>query len=206
MKLQEFLDNDKILKHYNDLVFQFNNKPLVHQHNFYKLFKLEKYNYKTFLKDKACRNSQFQYSYNIEDEYIKKYLFGDKNNDFEFREDKFKTIMATNIYYSRILKGASYKDFILNDYEELLKDFLSKYIECNKSLITDKSNMKLLKFDKAYNDAFSKTNDKHRRFQKCKLKKQYKKYLECEDISQCELKEQLHLIILLIDMYIRFEV
>ena len=104
------------------------------------------------------------------------------------------------------MKNNKYKNFISNDYDNLFKDFLSKYIECNKSLITDKSNMKLLKFDKAYNDAFSKSNDKHRRFQKCKLKKQYKKYLECEDISQCDLKEQLQLIILLIDMYIRFEV
>tara|TARA_R110000796_G_scaffold25550_1_gene71851 strand:+ start:650 stop:1258 length:609 start_codon:yes stop_codon:yes gene_type:complete len=202
--MDEFLDNDKIIKPYNDLVLKFNNKPLGHNHNFYKLLKLDTYNYNKFTKDKS--NTVFEYPYDIENDYIKKYLFGDKTNDFQFREDKFKTIIANNIYYSKILKNNKYKNFISNDYDNLFKDFLSKYIECNKSLITDKSNMKLLKFDKAYNDAFSKSNDKHRRFQKCKLKKQYKKYLECEDISQCDLKEQLHLIILLIDMYIRFEV
>ena len=202
--MDEFLDNDKIIKPYNDLVLKFNNKPLGHNSNFYKLLKLDTYNYNKFTKDKS--NPVFEYPYDIENDYIKKYLFGDKTNDFQFREDKFKTIIANNIYYSKILKNNKYKNFISNDYDNLFKDFLSKYIECNKSLITDKSNMKLLKFDKAYNDAFSKSNDKHRRFQKCKLKKQYKKYLECEDISQCDLKEQLHLIILLIDMYIRFEV
>ena len=202
--MDEFLDNDKIIKPYNDLVLKFNNKPLGHNSNFYKLLKLDTYNYNKFTKDKS--NTVFEYPYDIENDYIKQYLFGDKTNDFQFREDKFKTIIANNIYYSKILKNNKYKNFISNDYDNLFKDFLSKYIECNKSLITDKSNMKLLKFDKAYNDAFSKSNDKHRRFQKCKLKKQYKKYLECEDISQCELKEQLHLIILLIDMYIRFEV
>jgi|TARA_R110000822_G_scaffold105003_1_gene232286 hypothetical protein len=202
--MDEFLDNDKIIKPYNDLVLKFNNKPLGHNSNFYKLLKLDTYNYNKFTKDKS--NTVFEYPYDIENDYIKKYLFGDKTNDFQFREDKFKTIIANNIYYSKILKNNKYKNFISNDYDNLFKDFLSKYIECNKSLITDKSNMKLLKFDKAYNDAFSKSNDKHRRFQKCKLKKQYKKYLECEDISQCDLKEQLHLIILLIDMYIRFEV
>ena len=202
--MDEFLDNDKIIKPYNDLVLKFNNKPLGHNSNFYKLLKLDTYNYNKFTKDKS--NTVFEYPYDIENDYIKKYLFGDKTNDFQFREDKFKTIIASNIYYSKILKNNKYKNFISNDYDNLFKDFLSKYIECNKSLITDKSNMKLLKFDKAYNDAFSKSNDKHRRFQKCKLKKQYKKYLECEDISQCDLKEQLHLIILLIDMYIRFEV
>ena len=185
-------------------LLNFNNKPLGHNSNFYKLLKLDTYNYNRFTKDKS--NTVFEYPYDIENDYIKKYLFGDKTNDFQFREDKFKTIIANNIYYSKILKNNKYKNFISNDYDNLFKDFLSKYIECNKSLITDKSNMKLLKFDKAYNDAFSKSNDKHRRFQKCKLKKQYKKYLECEDISQCDLKEQLHLIILLIDMYIRFEV
>tara|TARA_R110000868_G_scaffold379175_3_gene644935 strand:- start:9371 stop:9979 length:609 start_codon:yes stop_codon:yes gene_type:complete len=202
--MDEFLDNDKIIKPYNDLVLKFNNKPLGHNSNFYKLLKLDTYNYNKFTKDKS--NTVFEYPYDIENDYIKQYLFGDKTNDFQFREDKFKTIIANNIYYSKILKNNKYKNFISNDYDNLFKDFLSKYIECNKSLITDKSNMKLLKFDKAYNDAFSKSNDKHRRFQKCKLKKQYKKYLECEDISQCDLKEQLHLIILLIDMYIRFEV
>ena len=202
--MDEFLDNDKIIKPYNKLVLKFNNKPLGHNSNFYKLLKLDTYNYNKFTKDKS--NPVFEYPYDIENDYIKKYLFGDKTNDFQFREDKFKTIIANNIYYSKILKNNKYKNFISNDYDNLFKDFLSKYIECNKSLITDKSNMKLLKFDKAYNDAFSKSNDKHRRFQKCKLKKQYKKYLECEDISQCDLKEQLHLIILLIDMYIRFEV
>ena len=202
--MDEFLDNDKIIKPYNDLVLKFNNKPLGHNSNFYKLLKLDTYNYNKFTKDKS--KPVFEYPYDIENDYIKKYLFGDKTNDFQFREDKFKTIIANNIYYSKILKNNKYKNFISNDYDNLFKDFLSKYIECNKSLITDKSNMKLLKFDKAYNDAFSKSNDKHRRFQKCKLKKQYKKYLECEDISQCDLKEQLHLIILLIDMYIRFEV
>ena len=38
--MDEFLDNDKIIKPYNDLVLKFNNKPLGHNSNFYKLLKL----------------------------------------------------------------------------------------------------------------------------------------------------------------------
>jgi len=200
--MNEYLDNDKIIKPYNDLC---DNKTIGHQHNFYKNIKNDSYNYNQFLKDKGCRNWMFKYSYDIDNEYIKLYLFGDKNNNYQFREDKFKTILACDIYYSKIIKNQRFKDFILGDYDNVFKDFLSKYIDTNSNLLIDKTKMKLIKFDKAYNDAFLDNNDKHRRFQKSKLKKQYKKYLECEDISQCELREQLHLIIALINMYIRHD-
>ena len=165
--MNEVLDNEKIIKSYNHFLKLNNNNTLGHNHNFYKVLKNENFDYDTFLKDKMCNKFQFSYAYDIHNnEYIKKYLFGDKTNNWRFREDKLKTIIAC---------------------------------------IIDKTKMKLLHFDKAYNDAFETNNDKHRRFQKCKLKKQYQKYLECEDIAQCELKEQLYLIIALVNIYIRHE-
>ena len=204
--MNEVLDNEKIIKSYNHFLKLNNNNTLGHNHNFYKVLKNENFDYDTFLKDKMCNKFQFSYAYDIHNnEYIKKYLFGDKTNNWRFREDKLKTIIACNIYHSRKLKGAPYKDFIINHYENIFKDFLTIYIDTNSKFIIDKTKMKLLHFDKAYNDAFETNNDKHRRFQKCKLKKQYQKYLECEDIAQCELKEQLYLIIALVNIYIRHE-
>ena len=89
-----------------------------------------------------------------------------------------------------MIKKNDLNRFIREDFDKLFKDYSNQFIEDN----IDFTDMNLKLFDQAYRFAFEGNTDKHRRFQKCKLKNQYKKFLECGDISQCELKEQLYLI------------
>ena len=63
----------------------------------------------------------------------------------------------------------------------------------------NKFNRNLTNFDIKYNLIFKECKKKHRYSQKCKLKKEYLKYLECGDIEQCNLKDLLYMIIYAID-------
>ncbi len=191
----EHICPEKISKCISELSNLSEEGTIAPNHNYYKLLRGDNFNFKNQLKNK--RAYQFQYLYDIQDPLVKKILFTDNRLNI----DKFKALISSNIYLSMKIRSNKYTKFIDNDFEEVFKDLSIKYIEENGGdFVIEKSDlqMKLETFDKAYNLAFKDNSDKHRRFQKCKLKKQYKKYLE-QGIDDCALKEQLYLIIALIN-------
>ncbi len=208
--MNSWIDTDKIKKKYNYYLNIANENNVEFQigNNYYKAYLISKmFNYDNFLKyiNKQSKSICFiEYpGYDIHnDKVLKTYLFGDKSSNFDFRTDKLKTIIAMNIWYSKILSKNEKISFFKNEYEKIFKDYYHNYIE-DKDYKIDIVEMKLHHFDKVYNDAFKTNNDKHRRSQKCKLKNEYKKYLLTNNISECNLKEQLYLIITMIDYHIR---
>tara|TARA_R110001592_G_scaffold201191_1_gene450266 strand:- start:175 stop:759 length:585 start_codon:yes stop_codon:yes gene_type:complete len=167
-----------------------NEHSKLHINQHARRFKDDNFNEKHFNKNKS--SWQYDKTLDINNPEIKEYMI--KNLD------KFRTMCLVNIYHSQKIK--TYNHIFIHEFDNLFKDYLTKYID-NTQLITvnkqEMINRNLTTFDIKYNLIFKECKKKHRYSQKCKLKKEYLKYLECGDIEQCNLKDLLYMIIYAID-------
>ena len=167
-----------------------NEHSKLHINQHARRFKDDNFNEKHFNKNKS--SWQYDKTLDINNPEIKEYMI--KNLD------KFRTMCLVNIYHSQKIK--TYNHIFIHEFDNLFKDYLTKYID-NTQLITvnkqEMINRNLDIFDIKYNLIFKECKKKHRYSQKCKLKKEYNKYLECGDIDQCNLKDLLYMIIYAID-------
>tara|TARA_R110000822_G_scaffold2630_5_gene12221 strand:+ start:6 stop:590 length:585 start_codon:yes stop_codon:yes gene_type:complete len=167
-----------------------NEHAKLHINQHVRRFKDDNFNEKHFNKNKS--SWQYDKTLDINNPEIKEYMI--KNLD------KFRTMCLVNIYHSQKIK--TYNHIFIHEFDNLFKDYLTKYID-NTQLITvnkqEMINRNLTTFDIKYNLIFKECKKKHRYSQKCKLKKEYNKYLECGDIEQCNLKDLLYMIIYAID-------
>ena len=168
-------------QYYNKILISKDNEQ-ENKDNYHWGYKNDKYNYENFKKKASNRSeTQFKYTYDINNPTIKEYMINNPN--------KFKTMCICNIFLSKIIQGKEFVIFLKNEYDNLFKEYFITYID------NDKLNMRLLNFDNYYNEIFKNCNLKHRKSQKCKLKKEYKKYLYCGDIEKCNLKDLLYMFI-----------
>ena len=157
--------------------------------NYHRGYKDNIFSEKHFIKNKS--DWRYARTLDINNLQVKEYMIQ--------HPDKFKTMCLVNLYHSQ---GNKFNNIYKHEFTNLFKDYLSKYID-NSSLtkINKKEmiNRNLTNFDIKYNLIFKECKKKHRYSQKCKLKKEYQKYLECGDIEQCNLKDLLYMIIYAID-------
>ena len=177
--MEEYFDNQLLYKHDSKGGF-----------NYHKCYQDQAYTMENFNKDKYAWYFKFTYDFN--NPIVKEYM---TNNP-----SKFKLMCLVNIFLSKKIKGREFRSLCEGDkFYNLFKEYASKYIDI-EYFLKEEYNMKIIEFDNAYNYAFKNNTDKHRRFQKSKLKNEYKKYLECNDINKCKLKETLILIIAIISL------
>ncbi len=197
----EHIDQEKISKQYRDFLNLYvadgEQEFLPTSHSIYKMLVRNDFTY-----DKHRDNRfaiQFQFFYDIECPSFKSIIFTDNHINIK----KFKAVICNNIFLSKIIKGRRYNDFVKSDeFEGIFKEILTKYVEDNGgnfAIEYTELEMKLERFDKAYDFAFKTCEQKNRRCQKSKLKTQYRKYLE-EGMDDCKLKEQLYLIIAVVEL------
>ena len=169
----------------NDLISEHNDK-WSKKSNYHWCYKSDNYNVEFFLKNKD--DTIFQYTYDINNPDIKDYM---SENQL-----KFKTMCLVNIYLSnKNLRGKKFKVFVKDEFVNLFKEYSSKYIEYKVLLKKEDTMIKLLTFDKTYNNIFKTCKDKNQRIKKHQFKKEYEKYLECGNIELCNLKDKLYMFV-----------
>ena len=151
------------------------------------------YGYEHFKKNKG--EGSYQYTYDINNPRVKEYML--KN------PEKFKTMCLSNIYLSKIVKRTKFKDFEALQYCNIFKEYSSKYIDNPNNILlnTNKNMRKEENFNKTYNMIFNIYKPSpSERSHKSQFKKEYKKYLETNDIEQCKFKHSLQIFIAYVEL------
>ena len=181
--MNELYDPELIKKH-ND---KYNDKK-----NYHLSYENNSYCIQNFMKSKG--DGLYMYAYDINNPRVKEYML--KN------PLKFQTMCLSNIYLSKIVKRRDFNKFQMLQYCNIFKEYSTKYIDSPSNILLNKENnmRKLLTFDKSYNKIFQTCKTSSARSQKSKLKKEYKKYLETNDIEQCNLKYSLQIFIAYVEL------
>ena len=181
--MEELYDLD-LIKDHNDKYNDKKNYHLSYENNSYCIL--------NFMKSKG--DGLYMYAYDINNPRVKEYML--KN------PLKFQTMCLSNIYLSKIVKRREFNKFEMFLYRDIFKEYSSKYIDnpSNNLLNKQKNMRKLNDFDKSYNTIFQNCDKKHRKGQKYKLKIEYEKYLECGNIDECKLKEQLYFFVAYVEL------
>ena len=182
--MEELYDLD-LIKDHND---KYNDKK-----NYHLSYENNSYCIENFMKSKG--DGLYMYAYDINNPRVKEYML---NNPL-----KFQTMCLSNIYLSKIIKRRDFNKFQMFLYSNIFKEYLTKYIDSPSNILLNKENnmRKEDNFNKTYNHIFSINKpSKGERSHKSQFKKEYKKYLETNDIEQCKFKHALQIFIAYVEL------
>ena len=182
--MEELYDLD-LIKDHND---KYNDKK-----NYHLSYENKSYCIENFMKSKG--DGLYMYAYDINNARVKEYML--KN------PLKFQTMCLSNIYLSKIIKRRDFNKFQMFLYSNIFKEYSTKYIDSPSNILLNKQNnmRKEENFNKTYNHIFSNNKpSKGERSHKSQFKKEYKKYLETNDINQCKFKHALQIFIAYVEL------
>ena len=179
------LYDPELIKTHND---KYNDKK-----NYHLSYENNSYCIENFMKSKG--DGLYMYAYDINNPRVKEYML--KN------PEKFKTMCLSNIYLSKIVKRRDFNKFQMLQYCNIFKEYSTKYIDSPSNILLNKQNnmRKEDNFNKTYNNIFNINKpSKGERSHKSQFKKEYKKYLETNDIEQCKFKHALQIFIAYVEL------